>query len=69
MSELYDPVTRGFSEPFSTVDRAQIAMLREIAASGARLVLKGGLAMRVVVGSMRLTKDVNFDRLDGASTA
>jgi len=36
-------------------------MLRDLASADARLILKGGMAMRVVVGSMRLTKDVDFD--------
>jgi predicted nucleotidyltransferase component of viral defense system len=70
MSNLYDPHARGFSEALSVIDRCQIAMLRELAnASDGRLVLKGGMAMRVAVGSMRLTKDVDFDRADGVSTA
>lgn len=43
-------------------------MIRELAVAGSRLVLKGGMAMRVVVGSLRLTKDVDFDRAGGAST-
>ena len=70
MSILYDPKDRGFSEALSLIDRCQIAMLRELAISTeGRLVLKGGMAMRVTVGSMRLTKDVDFDRADGVSTA
>lgn len=70
MSNLYDPKDRGFSEALSAIDRCQIAMVRELANSTAgRLILKGGMAMRVAVGSMRLTKDVDFDRADGVSTA
>jgi predicted nucleotidyltransferase component of viral defense system len=70
MSILFDPKDRGFSEALSAVDRCQIAMVRELAHStGGRLILKGGMAMRMVVGSMRLTKDVDFDRADGVSTA
>lgn len=70
MSNLYDPHARGFSEALSVIDRCQIALLRELAnASDGRLILKGGMAMRVAVGSMRLTKDVDFDRADGVSTA
>lgn len=69
MSSLYDPHTRGFPEAFSTIDRAQIAMLRSLASADAGLVLKGGMAMRIVVGSMRLTKDVDFDRAADASTS
>lgn len=70
MSILYDPKERGFSEALSLIDRCQIAMLRELANStDGRLILKGGMAMRVAVGSMRLTKDVDFDRTAGVSTA
>ncbi len=70
MSYLYDPKDRGFSEALSAIDRCQIAMVRELANStDGRLVLKGGMAMRIAVGSMRLTKDVDFDRTDGVSTA
>lgn len=68
MSPLYDPKDRGFPESLSTIDRCQIAMLRDLASSDARLILKGGMAMRVVVGSMRLTKDIDFDRAAGIST-
>ena len=70
MSILYDPKDQGFPEALSIIDRCQIAMLRELAnATDGRLVLKGGMAMRVAVGSMRLTKDVDFDRAEGVSTA
>ncbi len=70
MSVLYDPKDRGFPEALSVIDRCQIAMLRELAsATDGRLVLKGGMAMRVAVGSLRLTKDVDFDRAEGVSTA
>ena len=70
MSSLYDPKDRGFPEALSAIDRCQIAMLRELAQSTeGRLILKGGMAMRVAVGSMRLTKDVDFDRAEGVSTA
>lgn len=70
MSILYDPKDRGFSDAMSAIDRCQIAMVRELANStDGRLILKGGMAMRVAVGSMRLTKDVDFDRADGVSTA
>lgn len=70
MSVLYDPQQLGFSQGLSIIDRCQIAMLRELAhAHDSRLILKGGMAMRVVVGSMRLTKDVDFDRAEGVSTA
>ena len=68
MSSLYDPLERGFPDAFTAIDRAQVAMLRELASADARLILKGGMAMRVVVGSMRLTKDVDFDRAADVST-
>lgn len=70
MLNLYDPNDRGFPEALCGIDRCQIAMLRELAhSSSARLILKGGMAMRVLVGSMRLTKDLDFDRAEGVSTA
>jgi hypothetical protein len=70
MSILYDPKERGFSEAFSAIDRCQIAMVRELAnAADGRLILKGGMAMRMAVGSLRLTKDVDLDRAAGVSTA
>jgi len=68
MSALYDPRDRGFSEAFYVTDRAQVAMLRELASVDARVVLKGGMAMRVMVGSMRLTKDIDMDRASDIST-
>ena len=68
MSVLYDPQDRGFTDVFTTIDRAQVAMLRDLASADARLILKGGMAMRVVVGSMRLTKDIAFDRAAEVST-
>jgi len=69
MNAMYDPKDRGFPERFSLIDRAQVAMLRELASADARLVVKGGMAMRLVVGSLRLTKDVDFDRAADISTA
>ena len=68
MSTLYDPRDRGFPDVFTTIDRAQVAMLRDLASADARLILKGGMAMRVAVGSMRLTKDIDFDRVGEVST-
>jgi predicted nucleotidyltransferase component of viral defense system len=70
MTILYDPKDRGFGDAMSAIDRCQIAMVRELAhTTDGRLILKGGMAMRMAVGSMRLTKDVDFDRADGVSTA
>lgn len=70
MTILYDPKSQGFNESMSSIDRAQVAMLRELASlsTDGRLILKGGLAMRACVGSMRLTKDVDFDRSANMST-
>ncbi len=68
MSTLYDPRVRGFPETFTVIDRAQVAVLRDLASADARLILKGGMAMRVVVGSLRLTKDIDFDRAAEVST-
>jgi predicted nucleotidyltransferase component of viral defense system len=68
MSFLYDPKERGFPEALCTIDRCQVALIRELANStDCRLVLKGGMAMRVAVGSWRLTKDVDFDRTSDMS--
>ncbi len=63
MTTIYDPAESGFDERLGRIDRCQIALLREIAAAyGPRLTLKGGMAMRAVFGSMRLTRDIDFDR-------
>lgn len=68
MTALQDPGTLGFSTSMESIDRAQVAMLKEIARAEPRLILKGGMAMRVVVGSLRLTKDVDLDRSCEIST-
>jgi hypothetical protein len=68
MPSIQDPVALGFSASTESIDRAQVAMLMEIARAEPRLILKGGMAMRVVVGSMRLTKDVDLDRSADIST-
>jgi predicted nucleotidyltransferase component of viral defense system len=63
MTILYSPAEKGFSARYDAIDRCQIALLREISGEmGDRLILKGGMAMRVAFGSMRLTKDLDFDR-------
>lgn len=75
MTTICDPAESGFDERLGRIDRCQIALLREIAAAyGPRLTLKGGMAMRAVFGSMRLTRDIDFDRdpsvsLDSAKKA
>ncbi|CAN7640598.1 nucleotidyl transferase AbiEii/AbiGii toxin family protein [Variovorax sp. LjRoot84] len=69
MTTIYSPSDKGFSESLTTIDRAQIALLREVMSQfgGGRMILKGGMAMRAVIGSMRLTKDIDFDRAPSLS--
>lgn len=64
MTAIYNPSDKGFDPRFTAVDRCQIALLREVQDDygKGRLILKGGMAMRAVVGSMRLTRDIDFDR-------
>lgn len=63
MAILYGPTEKGFDPRLEAIDRCQVGLLRELAAQqGNRLILKGGMAMRAVFGSMRLTKDIDFDR-------
>ena len=63
MAALYSPSERGFDERLTAIDRCQVALLREVVGQyGGRLTLKGGMAMRAVFGSLRLTKDIDFDR-------
>jgi predicted nucleotidyltransferase component of viral defense system len=60
---MYSPADKGFDERLEAIDRCQVCLLRELASqNGSRLVLKGGMAMRAALGSMRLTKDIDFDR-------
>jgi predicted nucleotidyltransferase component of viral defense system len=52
----------GFSPEAQVRDRSQMAFLSSLMRQGAdRYILKGGLAMRALYGSARLTKDVDFD--------
>lgn len=70
MHTIYDPAEMGFSEALRAIDRAQLVLARELSHSASsRLVLKGGMAMRSTVGSLRLTKDIDFDRSPGMSRA
>lgn len=70
MGTIYSPLDVGFDQRMHTTDRCQIELLRSISnEAGDRLLVKGGMAMRVVFGSMRLTKDIDFDRVDSMSTA
>jgi predicted nucleotidyltransferase component of viral defense system len=51
MATIYKPSDRGFDERLTSIDRCQIALLREVVGQyGQRLVLKGGMAMRAVLG-------------------
>jgi predicted nucleotidyltransferase component of viral defense system len=68
MAAIYSPQEHGFDARLTVVDRCQIALLRELSMQhGHRLILKGGMAMRAVFGSLRLTKDIDFDRHAGIS--
>ena len=60
---MYNPAEEGFSERLCAIDRCQLWLLRTLAMRyGDRLYLKGGLAMRALFGSLRLTKDIDFER-------
>ncbi|MBX3585193.1 MAG: nucleotidyl transferase AbiEii/AbiGii toxin family protein [Ramlibacter sp.] len=70
MANLYTPTEMGFDSRLEAIDRCQVGLLRELAGDlGNRLILKGGMAMRAVFGSMRLTKDIDFDRDETISQA
>lgn len=52
----------GFSAEAEARDRCQMQFLAQLMRQGAdRFVLKGGMAMRALYGSARLTKDIDFD--------
>jgi predicted nucleotidyltransferase component of viral defense system len=58
----------GFSPEAQVRDRSQLAFLSALLRHGAdRYILKGGMAMRALDGSARLTKDVDFDGTDSIS--
>lgn len=58
----------GFSDGAEARDRCQLQFLAQLMRQGAdRFVLKGGLAMRTLYGSVRLTKDIDFDCEDSVS--
>lgn len=58
----------GFSPEAEFRDRTQMQFIALLVRQGAsRLVLKGGMAMRALYGSTRLTKDVDFDCEDKVS--
>ena len=67
---MYDPADQGFSPQMRAIDQCQMALLRAVSIRyGARLYLKGGMAMRVLFGSLRLTKDIDFERDPSLTTA
>lgn len=52
----------GFAPEAQARDRSQMAFLSSLMRQGAdRYVLKGGMAMRALYASARLTKDIDFD--------
>jgi predicted nucleotidyltransferase component of viral defense system len=58
----------GFSPEAEFRDRTQMQFIALLVRQGAsRLILKGGMAMRALYGSTRLTKDVDFDCEDNLS--
>jgi predicted nucleotidyltransferase component of viral defense system len=58
----------GFTPEVQLRDRSQMAFLFSLMRLGAdRYVLKGGMAMRALYGSARLTKGVDFDCEDSVS--
>lgn len=60
--------TLGFAPEAEARDRSQMAFLSSLMRQGAdRYVLKGGMAMRALYSSARLTKDVDFDCEDSVS--
>jgi predicted nucleotidyltransferase component of viral defense system len=58
----------GFSDETEARDRCQLQFLSQLMRQGAaRFVLKGGMAMRALYASARLTKDIDFDCEDSVS--
>lgn len=67
---MYDPADQGFSPQMRAIDQCQMGLLRAVSIHyGARLYLKGGMAMRALFGSLRLTKDIDFERDPSLTTA
>jgi predicted nucleotidyltransferase component of viral defense system len=61
--------TLGFSDEAHARDLCQLQFLAQLMRQGAdRFILKGGMAMRALYGSARLTKDIDFDCEDSVST-
>ena len=60
----------GFSAEAEARDRCQMQFLAQLMRQGAaRYILKGGMAMRALFGSARLTKDIDFDCESSVSAA
>lgn len=60
---MYNPISHEFSARLIAIDRCQVILLRSLALHYSnRLALKGGMAMRALFGSLRLTKDIDFER-------
>jgi predicted nucleotidyltransferase component of viral defense system len=60
----------GFSAEAEARDRCQMQFLAQLMRQGAaRYILKGGMAMRALYGSARLTKDIDFDCENSVSAA
>lgn len=58
----------GFGAEAELRDRTQMQFMQVLVRRGAtRFILKGGMAMRALYGSARLTKDVDFDCEDSVS--
>lgn len=58
----------GFGADAEMRDRTQMQFVALLVRQGAsRFILKGGMAMRALYGSVRLTKDVDFDCEDNVS--
>jgi predicted nucleotidyltransferase component of viral defense system len=65
---IYAAHDLGFSPEAEFRDRTQMQFIALLVRQGAnRLILKGGMAMRALYGSTRLTKDVDFDCEDNVS--
>lgn len=59
----------GFSPEAEARDKSQMSFLSSLMRQGAdRYILKGGMAMRALYGSARLTKDIDFDCEDSLSS-
>jgi predicted nucleotidyltransferase component of viral defense system len=65
---LISAANLGFAPEAEIRDRVQMGFLAQLMQRGAaRFILKGGMAMRALYGSARLTKDIDFDCEDPVS--